>query len=510
MAVPDQYNIVGSLKDNRLLVKRSSDGETLIAQEWQIDWEPVETHANLFARDGPLLAATNILNHPNIVSLHTEIIATPVAGSDTSCTRSNRFLVWDRCDAGTVASLLADPPLRANAFGFLPEGLVWHVMIDTLRALQWLHEGIRENYDIEEPNHGVVFAQYKRERNWMPVLHGAVFAENLFLSQPRGIETYGPCRLGEFTWCSVVPSGRLVVGTRNEDIDRRKLSEARKTWNEERKKGGIRAAQEAVSVELRPLTPGSEIFDLGAVLYHMVTGRPLPGIGGNKGQECVLCGNNHIITDADRTDADKQEPGGPVCYPDVNLDHVFDYLTIYSDKLRKTIRQMLLVKWDETARASSFLKEAYEHGYLEWRSCSADGQLHKDVYDDIFHRKRNVARKEEEDAEVAEELGIEIVKKKRQEKGVRFDMGPPRFSAPVVERSKTTDNVIDLTGDGFSELSKGKGFQRPDPSSPTPKRKGTRRNPKVPEEKEPSPGPQPWTGDDGTELYFDEYGNATL
>ena len=137
MDTKEKYHIVGTFQDDRLIVKRASDGETLIAQQWDIDWQDPVKHANLFAYDGPLAASANLLNHPNIVSLHSEIIVEPVAGSDTCRTRGNRFLVWDRCDAGTVRSLLEDAPVRAYQSGFLPEGLVWHVMVDTLRALQW-------------------------------------------------------------------------------------------------------------------------------------------------------------------------------------------------------------------------------------------------------------------------------------------------------------------------------------------------------------------------------------
>jgi hypothetical protein len=137
MATTEKYTIVRNLSYQRVLVKRLSDGENFVGQEWDIDLEPPENHANLLGPDGPFLAATNVLNHPNLLSFHTEVVTSPIVGSDTVSTAATRYLVWDRCDAGTLTNLLADPPVKPVSWGFLPEGLVWHVMIDMLRALQW-------------------------------------------------------------------------------------------------------------------------------------------------------------------------------------------------------------------------------------------------------------------------------------------------------------------------------------------------------------------------------------
>jgi serine/threonine protein kinase len=45
----------------------------------------------------------------------------------------------------------------------------------------------------------------------MPVLHRDVRAENVFLQHPRGIETYGPVKLGNFGRCWV--SGGVARST---------------------------------------------------------------------------------------------------------------------------------------------------------------------------------------------------------------------------------------------------------------------------------------------------------
>ncbi|KAK4454156.1 hypothetical protein QBC34DRAFT_394414 [Podospora aff. communis PSN243] len=442
MATTENYTIIRNLSYHRVLVKRLSDGESFLGQAWEIEQEPAEDQANLLGHDGPFLAAANVLNHPNLPSFHTEVITSPIAPADTVRTRAMRYLVWDRCDAGTMMNLLADPPVKPVSWGFLPEGLVWHVMIDTLRALQWLHEGIRENYDREEPPEGVVLGEVENmlpDRGWMPILHMAVRPENLFLSQPRGIETYGPCRLGDFSFCRVVP-GRWdegdeyapppVVATKDDYVKVGELRELRQTWNEVKKKKGVRAAQEAVFMNRRPFTPGSDVFDLGSILFNMVTGRPLPGVAGRQGQECLICGNNHITTNNDH----EYVPGPVNCFPDVNLDTVFLPLAGYTDKLKSVIKEMLLSKWDEGARASMFLGAAF-NGYKEWRIKTFAGRLHKDVYDDMWHRKRNVALKEKEDEEAAKEWGVEVPKasekgEKRKKKGVRFAADPPPKGAP--------------------------------------------------------------------------------
>jgi hypothetical protein len=136
-----------------------------------------------------------------------------------------------------------------------------------------VHEGIREDYDREEPADGKPLGYLETmeaEKGWMPILHMAVRPENLFMSQPRGIETYGPCRLGDFTFCRVVP-GRLdrdktymappVVATKDEMVGLRELRDLREEWNEVKEKDGVRAAQAAVMMV--SFWPGRLEGDLG-------------------------------------------------------------------------------------------------------------------------------------------------------------------------------------------------------------------------------------------------------
>lgn len=169
--------------------------------------------------------------------------------------RRRMMLLFDHCDLGTLHELLAEyePELRAaraeEVGGFLPEGFVWHVALGVLRGLMWLHEGVRETVVGVGVGHGDgsgsgsgspssvgaggrgggpggagrrpgrgrgdnrgggggrrrVRVRGRREAagGWRGVLHQDVRAENVFLKQPRGIETYGAVKLGGFGGCWV-------------------------------------------------------------------------------------------------------------------------------------------------------------------------------------------------------------------------------------------------------------------------------------------------------------------
>jgi serine/threonine protein kinase len=111
--------------------------------------------------------------------------------------------------------------------GFLPESFVWHVGLGLLRALQWLHEGVRDTY-LAVPAAGR-FKGFRRVRgktdaelDWMPVLHRNLKAENVFLQHPKGFETYGAVKLGSFEKCHISGSvaklkGVPVVAMETED-----------------------------------------------------------------------------------------------------------------------------------------------------------------------------------------------------------------------------------------------------------------------------------------------------
>ena len=207
-----KYEPFKTLPHGIQLVSRVADGETFVAHYFYEEFDSPKTGLNkLFVR-GAGEAVCNVLNHENLVSIDTAVSTQPL--SDGGNAQRSHMLVWDYCDAGTLDQLLENPPVLPDpdGTGFLPEGLVWHVGLSILRALQWLHEGIRDTYetkssfDPSKPEGGPcikVRGTSKPETDWMPILHRQVHPANIFFQQPRGIETYGTCKLGEFSLCYV-------------------------------------------------------------------------------------------------------------------------------------------------------------------------------------------------------------------------------------------------------------------------------------------------------------------
>lgn len=253
----------------RTLVRRTADGALLLADPITND----PALQSLLFRSYPGRAALAVLNHENILSVHGDFVNQLVGGVPPKPVNTNitpeeeaedddptpalhRYLVHDYCDAGTVASLLADPPVRATRTGFLPESLVWHVALGVLRALRWLHEGVREIYGVEADARPHRVGRCRRvrgkttaEEGWMPILHCAVRGENVFLAQPRGIETYGAVKLGNFGSCCVVRGEGVRVAVKSAGERRLgKIREERGVWREESGKRGVRRAQDEVNM----------------------------------------------------------------------------------------------------------------------------------------------------------------------------------------------------------------------------------------------------------------------
>lgn len=254
----------------RTLVRRTADGALLLA-------DPITNDPDLQSllfRSYPGRATLAVLNHENILSVHGDFVNQLVGGVPPKAnTTSNsddgsgaedsdptpalhRYLVHDYCDAGTVATLLSDPPVRATPTGFLPESLVWHVALGVLRALRWLHEGVREIYGVEADARPHRVGRCRRvrgktvaEEGWMPILHCAVRGENVFLAQPRGIETYGAVKLGNFGSCCVVRGEGVRVAVKSAGERRLgTIREGRGVWREESAKRGVRRAQDGVNM----------------------------------------------------------------------------------------------------------------------------------------------------------------------------------------------------------------------------------------------------------------------
>ncbi|KAK3332154.1 hypothetical protein B0T19DRAFT_397941 [Cercophora scortea] len=399
------YTLYKPLLDGLAIVKRMRDGEAFIAEPFEF---PVPGETELRAR-GAAEAAANILNHENLVSLNTEMINIPLAWQNKPNEEywPSHIILWDYCDAGTLETMLENPPVeRSTRGGFLPESLVWHVAIGMLRALQWLHEGIRDVYGVE-PETGAArknFYSCKRvrskalpEKDWMPVLHRNIKAESIYLQHPKGIETYGAVKLGDFGVCVV--TGKVRQNERTPLVAMKVENSAFQHPSWDPMASGVEAPLEVLRENLfaykkdpksrdivdRPYTAGSELYALGEILFRMMRGRKLP-----HAERCILCGCDHVYRNETKA---AHVPCPHSCFTAVNVDEELgDWLTEYSAGLRGLVRHLLRVNRLEMVSASRML-DMHWKGYQSWTRDTADGRTYRDVFNDIWVRRMNWSRK---------------------------------------------------------------------------------------------------------------------
>ncbi|AEO64331.1 uncharacterized protein THITE_2142258 [Thermothielavioides terrestris NRRL 8126] len=432
------YAIYKPLANGDFLVRRTTDGAIFLGRPLVPDPTPTTPGRAKTAeliRRGAARPAANLLNHENLVSIHDELVtlsfrgpppapksrsrplslplflSSPSTSADDpdphpAAATATRMLLWDWNDAGTLQGVLdgyaaAGEEEVAATGGFLPESFVWHVALSLLRALQWLHEGIRETYDaVAVAPSGVSAAGggdggdrydgrkrwWKRVRgttapepDWMPVLHRDVTAANVFLQLPRGVETYGAVKLGNFARCWVsgsVSKSRetpVVAMESDDEVSLGELRESRARWMRD----GL-----GLDKSHRPYTQGSELFALGALLYHMMCGRPLP-----PSEECPNCGCIHVTNN----DAAEYSVCDHDCVEDVNTDEVFGPLASYTAGLKHLASLLLRLNRSEEWRASAVLDLAWV-GFEHWAANTEDGRSYRDIFDDIWFRKQNLAR----------------------------------------------------------------------------------------------------------------------
>ncbi|KAK3316408.1 hypothetical protein B0H66DRAFT_294016 [Apodospora peruviana] len=110
----------------------------------------------------------------------------------------------------------------------------------------------------------------------------------------------------------------------------------------------------------RPYTQSSELFDLGAVLYQMMKGRPLP-----PAEDCDVCVQcYHLSTNEDIEEDDTGCPHYRV-YEDVNVDIVLDDLSDYTDGLKKLVYALIRLHRKSDERASALLDRHWP-SYVWW------------------------------------------------------------------------------------------------------------------------------------------------
>jgi serine/threonine protein kinase len=150
---------------------------------------------NLFhsPKVGP--AVTQVFNHENIISIAGSLEVHPVAAG--SGAHVEKYIVWDYCDASNLSTLFQSNPCESTKH-YLPESLCWHVVTSLLSAVTYLHDGKRLFLDTEASEGEEKKTWASADQDWHSILHRAIEPRNIFFQHPRGIETYGLCKLGNF------------------------------------------------------------------------------------------------------------------------------------------------------------------------------------------------------------------------------------------------------------------------------------------------------------------------
>ncbi|KAK6850780.1 hypothetical protein PG987_000414 [Apiospora arundinis] len=168
---------------------------------------------------GQLLA---LLNHENLINLvdWVQLIGWKDSNSPDQITY---FFIFDYCNAGTLENLFQtrteiwpnneerhyEVPVAKNKF--LPESLCWHVLCSVLKALAWLHDGIREDLNPDTKQYEIHDAGV----DWHTILHRDISPANIFFCHPHtGTETYGQCKLGNMSKAHVSGHVNGVLGGR--------------------------------------------------------------------------------------------------------------------------------------------------------------------------------------------------------------------------------------------------------------------------------------------------------
>ncbi|KAI9775003.1 MAG: hypothetical protein M1835_005977 [Candelina submexicana] len=212
------------------LTKRRRDGKLFLAQEFKDKDEIADETKETLLR---------LLNHPNLVSL------ADLRRDSLISEKSKDYTVWDYCDKGTLNRLLWHAPGQEQIE--IPESLCWHVLDGINQALLWLHYGHKDTFPFDR--------HMGHDDDWHPVLMTDINPANIYFCSPEEDETYGLVKLGNFgtaTICSSVATAEVITP--------------------------IFYGGKYQPPEIRNNTHGwdmkSDIWSLGAVLYHMMVGAP--------------------------------------------------------------------------------------------------------------------------------------------------------------------------------------------------------------------------------------------
>ncbi|KAK4070489.1 hypothetical protein Trihar35433_4956 [Trichoderma harzianum] len=292
-----------------------------------------------------------IFNHENIISIaghiktHPFISTAPVA-SNPQLSRPRNYIVWDYCDAGNLSGLFLCMGLSKSPTFYLPESLCWHVLTSLLKAITYLHDGKRLFLDTNAPA-GEERQWLPVDQDWNPILHREIEPRNIFFQHPRGSETYGLCKLGNFehaviTNHVITPNDEPDVV--DEDVETSIAMAARQGFESlDTLRHKLRTSVTADTADNYPYTIANELFSVGKVLFTMMTGEKSPS-------------------------SDKLP------------------MTRYSARLQQVV--MDLLKPDSRRKFTKVLprtKLVMEY-YREWKNDTEEGKNYKDIEDDMLPR----------------------------------------------------------------------------------------------------------------------------
>lgn len=224
-ALSQKYEVVKRLAGETWLLRRRDDpsAEFLGVRDDAGDRNTAAQLKALLDR-GARPAVEALLNHSNLICLADMIPWVPLAGRGEGrrdgAEQVRRLVLWDYCDAGSLQRFMDRTAVRVQVDRetsvvnrWLPESLCWHVLTSVLKALAWLHDGYREEDIIVDGANGEAVRDQRaddrqsRDEDWLSVLHRDVTAANIFFQHPKGTETYGTCKLGNYS--SVYVSGHV-------------------------------------------------------------------------------------------------------------------------------------------------------------------------------------------------------------------------------------------------------------------------------------------------------------
>ncbi|KAH7239155.1 hypothetical protein BKA59DRAFT_271799 [Fusarium tricinctum] len=380
--------------------------------------------ARLLSKQNQAYTIRQILNHENLMSvagIMEHQLFNKSQTPDTTQKDKVQLLVTDFADAGNLSALFRHYSCDTSAF-YLPESLCWHVLRSLTRAVTYLHDGKRFCYPIQLP--GLFGEWVSADTDWFPILHRRIEPRNIWLQHPRGTETYGLCKLGNFSSAAVTchaidtrskfskpPSGShgmaLAVRTGVIELDKARL------------------ALEKNPAELpesdRVYTLRDEMWSIGATVFTMMTGKAptyacdecgcshvahcsedgcLEKKAAAKGCDCALGGCEHL-PDEDCGEPITRWPACPAnhhCLESVINVHSYLARARYTKTLRSIVKDLLQydpqeisVQWVE---AQSFA-EIVEREYRSWKIGTEEGRDYVDIEDDMDKRWQHSIQEDE-------------------------------------------------------------------------------------------------------------------